>query len=69
MFGSEYHCADCGSTAAFRSRRRSFLEKFIYPFLLMRPVRCASCYRRSNVSFFTPAREREQHPLVPPHAA
>jgi len=69
MFASEYQCPDCGGTEAYRSRRRTFLEKYVYPFLLLQPVRCASCYRRTNVSVFTPARPRENRAVVPPHAA
>jgi hypothetical protein len=69
MFLSEYHCPDCGSSEAFRSRRRSFIEKYLFPFLLMQPVRCARCYRRNNASVFTTVRAREEPAAIPPHAA
>lgn len=60
MFGS-YRCPDCGGTEAYRSRRRSFLEKYIFPFLMLRPVRCANCFRRTKASVLAPARKRAQH--------
>jgi len=68
MFGSRFQCPDCGSPDAFRSRRRTFLEKYILPLFLLKPVRCANCYLRMNASTLTPAREREPRP-VHPHAA
>jgi hypothetical protein len=55
----EYQCLDCGGSDAYRSRRRTFLENYILPFLLLKPVRCTNCFRRSYVSVFTAARERE----------
>jgi hypothetical protein len=69
MFSSEYQCPDCGSSEAYQSRRRTFFEKYLFPFLLLKPVRCARCYRRSSTSVFTPVREREERPAIPPHAA
>jgi hypothetical protein len=53
-----YQCLDCGGSDAYRSRRRTFLEEYILPFLLLKPVRCANCFRRSYVSVFTAARDR-----------
>ena len=53
-----YQCLDCGGSDAYRSRRRTFLENYILPFLLLKPVRCANCFRRSYASVFTAARER-----------
>ena len=66
---NEYHCPDCGGKEAYQSRRRTFLEKYLFPFLLLKPVRCATCYRRDNTSVFTPALEREERSAIPPHAA
>lgn len=69
MFANEFHCSDCRGKEAYTSRRRTFLEKYVLPFLLLRPVRCANCYRRDTASVFTPARAREEHSPVPTRAA
>jgi len=53
-----YRCDDCGSEAGFRSRRRTWAERFILPLLLLRPVRCAECFRRDYRMIFTPVRDR-----------
>jgi len=53
-----YRCHDCASEVGFRSRRRSFTERFILPLLLLQPVRCGECFRRDNRSIFTPVRDR-----------
>jgi hypothetical protein len=42
----EFHCPECGSSEAHRSRPRGFFEKYILSFM-MRPVRCDRCSRRS----------------------
>jgi len=54
----EFHCEDCGSHTGFRSRRRTFSERYILPILLLRPVRCAECFRRDYWSLFVPVKER-----------
>ena len=54
----EFHCDDCGSEIAFRSRRRTFLERYLLPIFLLRPVRCAECFRRDCRLLFVPVRER-----------
>jgi hypothetical protein len=54
----EFHCDDCGSDTAFRSRRRSFSEHFLLPVFLLQPVRCAECFRRSYRLIFMPVKER-----------
>ena len=64
MITDRYRCPDCGSSDAYRSRRRGFVEKFVQPFLLLKPVRCANCFRRSATSLFTSARVRETRPAV-----
>jgi len=42
----------------FRSRRRTFSERFILPLLLMQPVRCGECFRRDYRLIFVPVRDR-----------
>jgi hypothetical protein len=54
----EFHCDDCGSEIGFRSRRRTFLERYFLPIFLLRPVRCAECFRRDYRLVFVPVRER-----------
>ena len=53
-----YHCPDCGSEVGFRSRRRTFTERFLLPLFLLQPVRCGECFRRDYRSIFTPVRDR-----------
>ena len=53
-----YRCPDCGSDTAFRSRRRTFSERFLLPLFLMQPVRCGECFRRDYRLIFTPVRDR-----------
>ena len=62
MLRSRFHCPDCGGSAAYRSRRRTFLERYVLPFFLLKPVRCVNCYLRVNASALVPAREREHRP-------
>ena len=69
MFSSQYRCPDCGGSEGFRSRRRSFAEKYLLPFLLLRPVRCGKCFRRSLASVFAAVREREPNPAMKTRAA
>ena len=68
MFG-QFRCSDCGSTHAYRSRRRTFLEKYCFPLLLLRPVRCGNCFRRSSASVLVSARKREEGIQVERRAA
>ena len=53
-----YRCSDCSSEAGFRSRRRTLIERFILPLLLLRPVRCSECFRRDYRLIFVQVRER-----------
>ena len=53
-----YRCQDCGSDVGFRSRRRSFSERYILPLFLLQPVRCGECFRRDYRLIFTRVRER-----------
>lgn len=57
-FAQSYRCRDCGSDVAFRSRRRTFSERYILPLFLLQPVRCGECFRRDYRFIFTPVRER-----------
>lgn len=56
--GPQYRCPDCGSEVGFRSRRRTFTERFVLPLFLLRPVRCGECFRRDYRLVFTPVRDR-----------
>ncbi len=69
MFSNEYRCADCGSAEGYRSRPRTFLEKYILPLLLLQRVRCGKCFRRSTESLFAGVHEREASPDTRPRAA
>jgi len=62
-----YSCRDCGSETGFRSRRRTFTERFLLPLLLLQPVRCGECYRRDYRLIFTPVHDRLSHaPRIAP---
>ena len=67
MFFRPFQCKDCGSVAGFRSRPRTLTEKYLLPVLLLRPVRCGDCFRRTYQTIFVEARERE--PGLPHRAA
>jgi hypothetical protein len=54
----EFHCNDCGSDSAFRSRRRTFTERYLLPIFLLKPVRCTECFRRDYRLLFVPVKER-----------
>ena len=69
MITDGFRCPDCGSADAFRSRRRGFVEKVIQPFLLLKPVRCVNCFRRSSASLFLRARRLDVRSTVPRRAA
>jgi len=58
LFTRSYLCHDCGSEVGFRSRRRTFSERFILPLFLMRPVRCGECFRRDYRLITTLVRDR-----------
>jgi hypothetical protein len=57
-FSQPYRCQDCGSEVGFRSRRRTFTERFLLPLFLLKPVRCGECFRRDYRLIFTPVRDR-----------
>ena len=54
----EFHCDDCGGNIGFRSRRRTFSERYFLPIFFLQPVRCAECFRRDYRLIFMPVRER-----------
>ena len=54
----EFHCDDCGSETAFRSRSRTFSERYLLPVFLLQPVRCPECFRRSYRLIFMPVGDR-----------
>jgi hypothetical protein len=49
---------DYGSFNGFRSRPKAFAEKFLMPLVLLRPVRCGDCLRRSVQTNFVQVRQR-----------
>ena len=55
---SEFRCFDCGSEIGFRSRRRTFSERYILPLFFLQPVRCGECFRRDYRWVFTRVKER-----------
>ena len=57
-FARPYICHDCGSETGFRSRRRTLIERYVLPLLLLQPVRCGECFRRDYRLIFTQVRER-----------
>jgi hypothetical protein len=57
-FFEEFHCRECGSHEAYRSRPRGFFEKHVLPFLLLQAVRCEHCYHRGYVLRTIPALDR-----------
>jgi hypothetical protein len=58
FFSQPYQCRDCGSDVGFRSRRRTFTERFLLPMLLLQPVRCGECFRRDYRLISTRVRDR-----------
>ena len=58
MPSKHFRCNDCGCFEVFRSRPRTLTEKYLLPLLLLRPVRCAKCFRRDYKSLFLSIPER-----------
>jgi len=54
----KFRCDDCGSNLGFRSRRRTFSERYLLPIFLVQPVRCGDCFRRDYRFVFMPVQER-----------
>jgi len=44
---SAFRCSECGHDESYRSRPRGTFEKYLLPVLMLRPVRCERCYRRT----------------------
>ena len=59
----EFRCDDCGSDTGFRSRRRTFSERYLLPIFLLQPVRCAECFRRDYRLLFVPVKQRLPEPV------
>jgi hypothetical protein len=53
-----FRCQDCGSEVGFRSRRRTFSERYLLPVFLLQPVRCGECFRRDYRLIFTRVKDR-----------
>jgi hypothetical protein len=68
MLSKQFQCRDCGSPNGYRSRPRTFTEKYILPALYLRPVRCGDCFRRFYRPLFVQVRERNQSEVTH-HAA
>jgi hypothetical protein len=69
MYSRQFHCIDCGSTTGYRSRPRTFLERYILPMLFLRPVRCGDCFRRSYCLVTVEVRERNEMRMTQNYAA
>jgi hypothetical protein len=57
-FFDEFYCRGCGAGEAYRSRPRSFFERYVLPLFLMQAVRCERCCHRSYIFKTIPALER-----------
>jgi hypothetical protein len=64
MLSKQFRCNDCGSLQGFRSRPRTLTEKYLLPIFLLRPVRCAKCFRRDYRLLFLQVPERPQREVV-----
>lgn len=49
---NEFTCKDCGGHSGIRSRKRTW--EYLLPLVLLHPVRCADCFRRSYCLVFVP---------------
>jgi hypothetical protein len=61
-----YRCRDCGREVGFRSRPRTFMERYMLPLFLMQPIRCAACFRRDYWSIITRVRKRSHRDAESP---
>jgi hypothetical protein len=69
VLSSRYQCHRCGSLTAYHSRPRNFLEKYVLPLLLHRPIRCGGCARRFYKPVFMQAWRRDGPGPVTPVVA
>jgi hypothetical protein len=60
----EFHCDDCGGDTGFRSRPRSFSERWLLPIFLLKPVRCGECFRRDYRLLFMSVKDRLPEPVT-----
>jgi hypothetical protein len=65
----EFRCPDCGAEVGFRSRRRTFSERYLLPIFLLQPVRCAECFRRDYRMVFVPVKDRLPETVKKPPTA
>lgn len=54
----QFHCDDCGCDSGYRSRSRTFSERYLLPIFLLQPVRCSECFRRDYRLIFMPVKNR-----------
>lgn len=69
FFQKPFKCNECGSVVGYRSRPRTFTEKYISRLLLLRPVRCGACFRRGYYGVFVAVKERHEPNPARPTAA
>ena len=67
MLQKQFRCSACSSPVGYRSRPRTFTEKYISRLFLLRPVRCGGCFLRGYQSVFVVVKER--HEPNPTHNA
>jgi hypothetical protein len=58
-FFQRFVCHHCLSQRGYLSRPRNFPEKYLLPLMLLRPVRCGNCYRRSLRPFSVALHRRQ----------
>jgi predicted nucleic-acid-binding Zn-ribbon protein len=70
---TQFRCKRCGSDEGYRSRPRTFMEKHFLRLVLLQPVRCGHCFKRSYQSKFVRVRPGRARPgndtQSPKHAA
>ena len=64
MATRRFCCKKCGSFEGYRSRSRGLVEKLFLPCLLLRPLRCGGCFRRSYGSILTHVLKRDELQIV-----
>lgn len=62
MASSKIQCRQCGAYQVYRSASRNLAEKYLLPALLLRPVRCGHCFRRSYRPIFQAPQRKPQVP-------
>ena len=65
----QFRCPECGGFQGFRSRPRTFIERYFLPLFLLRPVRCGDCFRRSYRFALVRALPRHRSGVPPRRAA